>query len=140
MATKKKLTVKQEAAAQAYIENGGNRSEAYRDVYNAENMKPETIWVKASELFSNGKVAVRVLELQEAHLHRHNITVDSITNELDENRNLAKEEKNPAAMNASTMGKAKIHGLITDKIEVDKADLKGMSDDELQAVIDGRKS
>lgn len=113
------LTVKQEALAQAYIENGGNQSEAYRTAYNAENMAPETIWTEASVQFKNPKVAIRVLELQEQHRERHNVTVDSLTKELDEARSLAKDEAQPAAMTGATMGKAKLHGLITDKTKAD---------------------
>lgn len=58
-----KLTPKQEAFCQAFIETG-NASEAYRRAYNAEKMKAETINVKACELLKNGKVAVRVEQLQ----------------------------------------------------------------------------
>lgn len=57
-----KLTQKQEAFCIAYIECG-NASDAYRSAYNAENMKPETIHVKASELMANGKIAVRLKQL-----------------------------------------------------------------------------
>ena len=110
-----KLTLKQEAACQALIENGGNQSGAYRTAYNAENMSNETIWVKSCELFKLGKVAVRVLKLQSEHRERHNVTVDTITLELDEAKDLAKDEKQPAAMTGAIMGKAKIHGLVTDK-------------------------
>lgn len=116
------LTLKQEAAVQAYIENGGNKSEAYRAAYNAENMAPETIWVKACELFKVGNVAVRVIELQEEHRERHNVTVDSLTVELDEARTIAKEEKQGAAMTGATMGKAKLHGLVSDKREISGPD------------------
>ena len=51
------MTPKQERFCQAYIETG-NASEAYRQAYNAEKMKAQTIHVKASELFASGKVAV----------------------------------------------------------------------------------
>jgi phage terminase small subunit len=112
------LTVKQEAAAQAYIENGGNKSEAYRESYDAENMADETIWVEACNLFKNPKVAIRVLELQEALRERHNVTVDTLTRELDEAKDLAKTEAQPAAMTGAIMGKAKLHGLITDKKDI----------------------
>jgi hypothetical protein len=111
------LTVKQEAAAQAYIENGGNQSEAYRTAFDAEKMAQETIWKEACVLFKNPKVAVRVIELQEEHRIRHNVTVDTLTKELDEARSLAKDEAQPSAMTGATMGKAKLHGLITDKKE-----------------------
>lgn len=55
----RKLTPKQAAFVRAYLETG-NASEAYRRAYNASNMKPEVIKVKASELLKNGNVAVTV--------------------------------------------------------------------------------
>jgi phage terminase small subunit len=58
----KELTLKQETFCQEYIKCG-NASEAYRKAYNAENMKPETINRKASELLANGKIKARVQEL-----------------------------------------------------------------------------
>lgn len=59
------LTPKQEAFCLAYLKTG-NASEAYRQVYAATNMKPATINVKASELLSNGKVTVRLAELNQS--------------------------------------------------------------------------
>jgi len=61
-----KLTPKQEGFCLSYIETG-NASEAYRLNYDAENMKPATIKVKASELLNNGKVTARLAELQKGH-------------------------------------------------------------------------
>lgn len=58
-----KLTAKQEAFAQN-VARGMTQADAYRNAYNAENMKPGTVQVKASELMANGKVAVRVGELK----------------------------------------------------------------------------
>ena len=112
------LTPKQEAFALAYVETG-NASEAYRRAYNAGNMKPSVIAVKASELLANGNVAVRVAELQAAHVERHEITVDDILRELEEARALAAggEKPQPAAMVAASMGKAKLLGMLTDKME-----------------------
>lgn len=60
---RKNLTLKQEGFARDYVLTG-NASQAYRSNYNAGKMKPETINVKAIELLKNGKVAVRVNELQ----------------------------------------------------------------------------
>ena len=112
-----KLTLKQEHACQAYIVNSGNKSEAYRAAYNAENMSMEAVNVEACRLFKNPNVALRVLELQESHRERHNVTVDSITTELNEAKDLANKEKQPAAMTTAIMSKAKLHGLLTDKYE-----------------------
>lgn len=113
------LTPKQEAFALAYVETG-NASEAYRRSYNAEKMKPSVIAVKASELLAHGNVAVRVAELQAAHVERHEITVDDILRELEEARALAAggEKPQPAAMVAASMGKAKLLGMLTDKAEL----------------------
>lgn len=114
----RKLTEKQEMACQAYMECHGNQSEAYRRAYNAENMSPETVWQEACRTFALPHVAARVLELQKEHKERHNVTIDSITKELDEAKDLAKDEKQAAAMTSAILGKAKLHGLITDKKEV----------------------
>ena len=58
-----KLTIKQEAFARAYVETG-NVSEAYRRAYNAENMKQESIAVRACELLAHSKVSVMVSEMR----------------------------------------------------------------------------
>lgn len=57
------LTPKQEKLCQKFIELG-NASEAYRQSYNAENMKPETIHRKVHDLLKQDKIAARVRELQ----------------------------------------------------------------------------
>lgn len=59
------LTPKQENFCLAYLETG-NASEAYRRSYDAENMKPETINKRASELLDNGEIAGRLAELNQA--------------------------------------------------------------------------
>jgi len=118
-------TSKQESAAQRYVENGGNRSEAYRHAYDAENMSEKAMFVEASRLFQNPVVALKVLELQAEHRERHKVTVDTITTELDEAKKLAKDEKQPAAMTGAIMGKAKIHGLVTDKSKIDLSNKDG---------------
>ena len=113
------LTPKQEAFALAYVETG-NASEAYRRAYNAVRMKPAVINVKASELLANGNVAVRVAELQAAHVERHEITVDDILRELEEARTMAATLDRPqvSAMVAASMGKAKILGFEVNRTEV----------------------
>ena len=112
------LTPKQEAFALAYVETG-NASEAYRRSYNAEKMKPSVIAVKASELLAHGNVSVRVKELQAAAVDEHKIKVSDILRELEEARVVALQQEKPqaAAMVAATMGKAKLLGMLTDKME-----------------------
>lgn len=57
-----KLTPKQEKFIQNIV-SGMSQREAYKNSYNAENMKDEVIDVKACELFNDGKVKVRYQEL-----------------------------------------------------------------------------
>src|SRR5690606_37554840 len=82
------LTQKQEAFCLAYMETG-NASEAYRQAYDAEQMKPETVNRKAKELLDNGKIAARIAGLQEEAAQRNKITVDTLIGELEEARQAA---------------------------------------------------
>ncbi len=58
-----KLTAKQEAFCQG-IADGLGQADAYRSAYDAEGMKDNVIYAKASELMKNGKVRDRVKELR----------------------------------------------------------------------------
>jgi len=104
------LTGKQSNFARFYVETG-NASEAYRRAYNAGKMKPESVWRKASEVLSNGKVAARVMELQAKAQERTLVTVESITQELDQARSLAMNEGQPSAAVTAISTKARLHGL-----------------------------
>ncbi len=115
------LTPKQEKFCLKYIETG-NASEAYRQSYDAEKMKPETVNRSAKELLDNHKIAARLAVLRQISQERHAVTVESITKELDESRQLATADKQHSAAITASMGKAKLHGLITDKATV-SADL-----------------
>lgn len=109
-----KLTPKQEKFCQVYIETG-NASEAYRQAYSFENMKESTINREAKKILDNPKVSPRIKELQKIHQERHNVTVDSLTKEYEDARGIAKGEKQGSAMVSATTGKAKLHGLMTEK-------------------------
>ncbi|HHW7473867.1 TPA: terminase small subunit [Mannheimia haemolytica] len=122
------LTPKQEAFCLAYIETG-NASEAYRQAYETEDMKSETVHRKAKELMDNGKITARIEELKAEHAERHKLTVDDLLKELEEARILAREKENPNAMTQATMGKAKLLGL--DKQVIDHTS----SDDSLKPQI-----
>lgn len=111
------LTPKQEAFAKAYLETG-NGSEAYRRAYDADNMKSSTINRKAVELLENGKITARLDQLQQRAQKRHDITIDTLTEMLKEDRTLARELEQTSAAVSAVMGLAKIHGLILDKAQI----------------------
>lgn len=72
----------------------------------------------AATLRGNQRVLERLAELQEKGAERALVTIESITRELDEDRELARKLEMPAAAISAVMGKAKLHGLLVDKSEV----------------------
>lgn len=131
------LTLKQEAFCQAYIENKGNASEAYRTAYATGKMKPESIHVNASKLLADAKVALRISELQQEHRNKHDVTVSGLLEELEEARQKALSAETPqaSAAVAATMGKARLTGL--DKVLIDlTADVK-VENRSIKDIFDG---
>lgn len=111
------LTPKQEAFVQAYLTTG-NASEAYRQAYDAVGMKGATINRNAKALLENNKIAARLSAIQAIAVERTLVSVQSLTEELEEARALALQEGQPSAAVSASMGKAKLHGLLVDKAEL----------------------
>ncbi len=93
----------------AYMETG-NASEAYRRAYSCGRMKPETVKRNAFRLTEISKIRTTLEQLQADAAARNEITVDALIKELEDARQVAIADRNPAAMIAATMGKAKICG------------------------------
>lgn len=110
MAKKKKLTPKQEGFCQDYIKTG-NQSEAYRLNYNSGKMLPASINNKAYELMQNVDITSRITTLQERIAKKFEVTVESLTRELEEDRQLARDLEMPSAAISALSVKARIHGL-----------------------------
>lgn len=126
-----KLTPKQDKFARVYVETG-NASEAYRQAYDVgENTKPQTVWSLAYKELAKGYVGARVVELQSAAQERTMVTLESLTSELDEDRELARKEKQASSAISAVMGKAKLHGLLVDKVTGDVSITIGKSDADL---------
>lgn len=127
------LTLKQQNFCRAYTgEAKGNASEAYRIAYDAENMGDNAIYVEASRLMDDPKIALRVDSLQSEARERHKTTVDSITATLREAQEIARNGGNASALTAAALGEAKLHGLLVDKTEEVKP-VETMTPDELEA-------
>ncbi len=109
-------TEKQKHFAREFIANGGNATEAFRQAY-TDKHDAKTTQRMAFKVKQSAAIAAEIDRLQKKIDQKFMITIGKITQELDENRTLAKELGKPEAMNAATMGKAKLHGLITDKRE-----------------------
>lgn len=109
----RKLTPREEKFAQG-VAGGLSQAEAYRQAYpSSAKWKDATVWNKASALMRRDEVLARVAELQAEHAKRHEITVDSLLDELEEARTVALGAINPqsSAAVAATMGKARLLGL-----------------------------
>jgi phage terminase small subunit len=75
--------------------------------------------VNASRLQKNPAVKARLAELQQKHARKVEVTVESLVAELDEMRRKAIVLKQLSAGVQAIMGKAKLLGLITDKVDMD---------------------
>lgn len=75
--------------------------------------------VNASRLLTDANVAARVLELKEKAAERTIVTVADIAQQLDEDREFARDLKQAAAAVSASMGKAKVLGLLEDRSKVD---------------------
>lgn len=115
----KDMTPKQEQFARLYVETG-NASEAYRQAYNADNMKPETVTNEAYKLLQDPDISAMVDGLKEEARQRHAVTVDDLLHELEQARAAALAAPTPqsSAAVSATMGKAKMLGLLVDKAEI----------------------
>ena len=113
------MTPKQEQFARLYVETG-NASEAYRQAYNADNMKPETVTNEAYKLLQTPDISAMVDDLKAEARQRHAVTVDDLLHELEQARAAALTAPTPqsSAAVSATMGKAKMLGLLVDKAEI----------------------
>ncbi|MDV3257805.1 MAG: hypothetical protein LOX97_08515 [Sphingomonas sp.] len=97
----------------------------------------------STRLTKKDEIRRRVDELQAKVAKKVEVTVESLSAELDEARTIAKGEKQSGAMVQATMGKAKLFGLIIDKtrhsgavavITLKPQDLDKLTADELVAL------
>lgn len=94
----------------------------------------------AAALAREEHIATRLAELQSKVAERTLVTVQSLTDELEEARAIAVAEKQSSAAVAATMGKAKLHGLLIEKKRFEgpnggpvQIDLTGYSTEQLKS-------
>ncbi|MCZ4053230.1 terminase small subunit [Oxalobacter sp. OxGP1] len=114
----KRLTQKQENFCLAYIETR-NASEAYRRVYNAKGMKPETVNRNAKALLDNNKIATRLEELRKPVTESAQITLAQHLSTLEELRELAKEEGKYGPAIQAEIARGKAAGLYVERSHID---------------------
>ena len=112
------LTPKQHQFCCTYMETG-NATLAYRNAYDAQNMKPATVNRKAKELLDNGKIAARLAILREPIREKMAVTVEGLTEKLQQICELSMQRQQFGVAVTAIMGIAKMHGLLKQKIEVE---------------------
>ncbi len=110
------LTPKQEKFAQC-VASGMSQAEAYREAYAAQNMKDATIWSRASELMTDGKVTARVAELREPIVKEAQMTLKSHLEDLQKLRNMAVKAEQYSAAITAEIARGKAAGIHIEKSE-----------------------
>ena len=112
--SEKKLTNKQQAFVNEYLIDKNGTQAAIRAGYS-----PKTAQEIASENLLKPIIKKAVEEGLLRAQKRTEITVDDLVKELDENRAIALACENPqtGAANQATLGKAKLLGLVIDKVQ-----------------------
>jgi hypothetical protein len=101
-----------EAFAQA-LAKGRTADAAYVEAGFKENRH------NAAALARREHILTRVAELQSMAAKHTLVTIQSLTDELEEVRAMALAEKQSSAAVAAIMGKAKLHGMVVDKAKSD---------------------
>ncbi len=102
------------------------------EAYEKAGYKPND--QNAARLTRNDEVRARIAELQNRAAEKTGYTIVKATAELEEARQLAATEKNPAAMVSASMGKAKVNGLLVDKHLVGMKRIEDMNENELRTL------
>jgi phage terminase small subunit len=125
-----------EKAAQVFVETG-NKTEAFRQAGYSTNSSEMVITSNVQRLFRREPVLNRVAELQAEAAKRHAVTIESLTADLREDRQLAYTVKNPSAAVAAVMGMAKLHGFDKQIISADPTNPPSLIN---IAIVDGSKA
>ncbi len=72
-----KLTDKQENFAIAYVSNGGNATQAYKECYDVGSTATNnSIWVAAHKVLHNDKVSIRIDELRKQRFSKKILSIE----------------------------------------------------------------
>jgi hypothetical protein len=112
-----KLTLKQERFAWEYTRNGGNASQAYRDVYACNGSSADTIAKRAHELRHDGKIAGRIDQLEQEQHRVARLDRNSVLGMLlaTYDKAVQCDQTGPAARCVELIGKAVAGGMFVDR-------------------------
>lgn len=108
------LTEQQRQFRDKYLQTR-NATQAYKYAYSAQRMSDATIRKEAHKLLKNPNIARTLAAKQETAQLKHDITIASLTEMLQDAFNMGKMQKQSQAMTSAAMALGKLHGLIVDK-------------------------
>lgn len=137
------LTLQEERFCQAFVRSmdsrsDGNASAACREAYpNSLNWTTGTLNVQASRILARPKVRLRIQHLIEAEAHALGITEPTVLHDLEQDRQLARENNQAAAAITATLHKGKHIGMWQSRVDVSgtvqhTVSLEGLSPEELR--------
>lgn len=128
------LTQKQATFVAEYLKSG-NASAAYRIAYNAREMLAKTVHKRAGELLRNGVIAGCITRQQKRLRERTEITLESLTLALVEDREAAREDRQHGAAIAATKALIELHGFKADPRASARMPVERLTDEELDLAI-----
>lgn len=115
------LTEKQERFVQG-LANGLSNAEAYRQAYEAKDMKPATIHNEACKLALRPDITARLHEILAEKRGKHSMEALKASDRVWKNVWRLAEGENvpPSVQQAALALAAKMAGMLTDKVEIDQ--------------------
>jgi hypothetical protein len=136
------LDPREEAIVAAYIRNGGNQTEAWKETHPNSKAKPESMHQQASVFFRKLKVRSRILELQ-AEVAAQSVTAAALTldahlEKLGELRDDARQRGQLSAAIQAEVKRGELRRFYVKQVETgDAGEFSRMSDEELRAFVYG---
>jgi|AntRauTorcE11897_2_1112592.scaffolds.fasta_scaffold00388_2 phage terminase small subunit len=130
----RKITQRELKWALVYVKTG-NKSEAYRQAYSSENMKPETLQRNTVAVSNREQVINKVEELRLTAANKTIVTLEGVLNRVHEislqNRNDRAQANNILMKH---LGGYEVHN--RQKVVDDKIDLSRLTRDELATLVE----
>lgn len=118
----KRLNPRQEKFVREYVKTG-NGTQAYAKAGYSASTKPQKSGAggsatnAASRLLASDSVKDAIVAHRLRTMTRHDYTIDTILNELEDGRQLARATAQPSAAVSASIGKARLLGMIVDRKE-----------------------
>jgi len=122
---------KQQRFVDEYLVDLNATQAAIRAGYSAK-----TAYVQGPRLLENVGVAAAIREAQVEHREHTKVTIESLTEKLRAAYDVAEKNGQSASMVQASMGLAKLHGYLVDKVEQTTKAADNMTPDELDAKLE----